>query len=108
VAVPNGGAHLPLVPGDQVDVLATFDPSGDPTGDPPGSHSADPTFPVAKSALVVDVADDSATVAVAPQEAARVAFAVTTGVVTLALAAPVSEPPSPAGAAPQPPPPAGR
>ena len=54
---------------------------------------ADPTFPVARGALVVDVGDDSATVAVGPQEAARVAFAVTTGVVTLALAAPISEAP---------------
>ena len=123
VAVPNGGAPLPLVPGDTVDVLATFDPSGDPSGDPSSSTGADPTFPVARSALVVDVADDSATVAVAPQDAARVAFAVTTGVVTLALAAPVGEPaigpnggqagpisenPSPAGAAPRPPPPPDR
>ncbi|MEA2702185.1 MAG: pilus assembly protein CpaB [Actinomycetota bacterium] len=124
VAVPNGGAPLPLVPGDTVDVLATFDPSGDPAG----AAGAEPTFPVARGALVVDVGDDSATVAVGPQEAARVAFAVTTGVVTLALAAPVgtgplspdpfspdpfspdpvSGTPSPAGAAPPSPPPPGR
>ncbi len=107
VAVPNGGAPLPLVPGDTVDVLATFDPSG------AGAAGVDPTFPVARAALVVDVGDDSATVAVAPQDAARVAFAVTTGVVTLALAAPVSPDPfsgapSPAGAAPPSPPPPGR
>jgi Flp pilus assembly protein CpaB len=103
VAVPNGGAPLPLVPGDNVDVLATFDPSG--------STEADPTFPVARGALVVDVAEDSVTVAVAPQEAARVAFAVTTGVVTLALAAPVaaiSEGRSPRAGAQTAPPPPGR
>ncbi len=104
VAVPNGGAPLPLVAGDHVDVLATFDPSGDPSG----SAGADPTFPVARGALVVDVGDDSATVAVGPQEAARVAFAVTTGVVTLALAAPISELRLPEGAAPPRPPPPDR
>ena len=106
VAVPNGGAPLPLVAGDHVDVLATFDPSGDPSGSPATGH--DPTFPVARGALVVDVGDDSATVAVGPQEAARVAFAVTTGVVTLALAAPISEIRMPEGAAPPRPPPPGR
>lgn len=106
VAVPNGGAPLPLVAGDHVDVLATFDPSGDPSGSP--TAGADPTFPVARGALVVDVADDSATVAVGPQEAARVAFAVTTGVVTLALAAPISESRTPEGAAPPRPPPPDR
>ena len=102
VAVPNGGAPLPLVAGDHVDVLATFDPAGSPAA------GADPTFPVARGALVVDVGDDSATVAVGPHEAARVAFAVTTGVVTLALAAPISESRLPEGAAPPRPPPPDR
>ena len=92
-------------------MLATFDPAGGPDG-------AAPTFPVAVAALVVDVGDDSATVAVGPHEAARVAFAVATGVVTLALASPSLIPPSsraalnesssPATPAPPPPPPPGR
>ncbi len=81
VAVPNGQPGLALVRGDQVDVLATFDPAG-------VSDGAPPTFPVALGALVVDVGDESASVAVSPDEAARVAFALASGVVTLALAAP--------------------
>ena len=89
VAVPNGRPGLALVRGDQVDVLATFDPAG-------VSDGAPPTFPVALGALVVDVGDESASVAVSPDEAARVAFALASGVVTLALAAPgpASSPPN--------------
>ena len=83
VAVPNGRPGLALVRGDLVDVLATFDPSGAIEGAPP-------TFPVALGALVVDVGDESAAVAVTPEEAARVAFALASGVVTLALASPAA------------------
>jgi Flp pilus assembly protein CpaB len=82
VAVPNGRPALALIRGDSVDVLATFDPAGSAEGAPP-------TFPVAVGALVVDIGEDSAAVAVSPEEAARVAFALVSGVVTLALAAPV-------------------
>ncbi|HEX7276722.1 MAG TPA: hypothetical protein VF244_05050, partial [Acidimicrobiales bacterium] len=89
--------------GDTVDVLATFDPAG-------AAEGVAPTFPVAVAALVVDVGDESAAVAVTPDEAARVAFALASGVVTLALASPaaVSESSSPAGPAPPAPPPPGR
>ncbi len=90
VAVPNGRPGLALVRGDSVDVLATFDPAGSVEGAPP-------TFPVAVDALVVDVGDESASVAVSPDEAARVAFALASGVVTLALASP-SVPDTAAGA----------
>jgi Flp pilus assembly protein CpaB len=83
VAVPNGRPGLALVRGDEVDVLATFDPAG-------AAEGAPPTFPVAVAALVVDVGDESAAVAVTPDEAARVAFALASGVVTLALASPVT------------------
>lgn len=101
VAVPNGRPSLALVRGDTVDVLATFDPT-DADGDAP-------TFPVATAALVVDVGDESAAVAVTPDEAARVAFALASGVVTLALASPgpdlgvsgSSSPPAPAPPAPR-------
>ena len=81
VAVPNGRPSLALVRGDTVDVLATFDPAD-------AGEGAPPTFPVAADALVVDVGDESAAVAVTPDEAARVAFALASGVVTLALASP--------------------
>ncbi len=77
VAVPTGGASAPVRRGDVVDVLASFDPST--TG------SGEPTVTVAVGALVVDVGDDVVTVAVLPEEASRVAFAVAHGVVTLAL-----------------------
>lgn len=82
VAVPAGGASAPVRTGDLVDVLATFDPSS--------SEAGEPTFAVATAALVVDVGDDSTTVAVGPDEARRVAFAVAHGVVTLAVTAPTS------------------
>jgi Flp pilus assembly protein CpaB len=80
VAVPTGGATAPLRRGDLVDVLATFN---SPNGEAP-----EPTFPVATGAMVVDVGADAATVAVSPDEAKRVAFAVTQGTVTLAIAPP--------------------
>ena len=80
VAVPTGGASVPLRRGDRVDVLATFDP-------PPAGE--DPTFPVAEAALVVDVGPEAASVAVAREEAVRVAYAVAAGVVTLVVTAEV-------------------
>lgn len=80
VPVPTGGASVPLRRGDRVDVLATFDP-------PPAGE--DPTFPVAEAALVVDVGPEAASVAVAREEAVRVAYAVAAGVVTLVVTAEV-------------------
>ena len=96
VAVPAGGASAPVRTGDRVDVLATFDPSA------AMSSAGEPTLAVATAALVVDVGEDSATVAVSPEEARRVAFAVAHGVVTLVVApvAPVSGTSTPAGPAP--------
>jgi len=76
VAVPLGPASAAVNRGDVVDVLATFDPPA------PG---AEPTFPVAESARVLDVRSESATVAVDPEEAKRVVFAVAKGAVTLVL-----------------------
>jgi Flp pilus assembly protein CpaB len=73
VAVPAGeGDRPPLRRGDRVDVLAAGDEAGVAT--------------VAVGALVVDVADEVVTVAVAAAEASAVAYAVARGVVTLALA----------------------
>lgn len=97
VAVPTSGASVPLRRGDRVDVLATFDP-------PPAGE--EPTFPVAEAALVVDVGPEAVAVAVAPEEARRVAYAVAAGVVTLVLTAEVrpagpGRPPLPAPGTPR-------
>lgn len=87
VAVPAGPVSVAVRRGDRVDVLATFDPP--PVGE-------EPTFPVAEAALVLDVGPEAVAVAVAPEEARRVAYAVAAGVVTLVLTAEVR----PAGPAP--------
>jgi pilus assembly protein CpaB len=91
VAVPTSPASVALRRGDRVDVLATFDP-------PPAGEA--PTFAVAEAAPVVDVGPEAVTVAVAPEEALRVAYAVAAGVVTLTLTAEVT-PGSPARPGPQ-------
>lgn len=79
IAVPAGPGALPLEAGDNVDVLATFDPDA--------SSGGEPTFPVARRASVASVGEESVTLAVAEDEAPRVAFALTAGVVTLVLSA---------------------
>lgn len=80
VAVPTGVGSVPLRRGDRVDVLATIEPP------PPGEE---PTFPLAESAPVVDVGPEAAAVAVAPEEARRVAYALAAGRVTLVVTAEV-------------------
>lgn len=82
LTVPVDPAGLALQVGHRVDVLATFEAAGD------GAGEEAPTFPVATAALVVDVADEAVTIAVPPAQAARVAFALARGTVTLALTAP--------------------
>jgi len=82
LAIPSGpGGRPPLEVGDRVDVLVTL---ADATPDDP---SAPPTVEVAAAALVVDVDGeaDAVTVAVPAGEAPAVAYAVTTGAVSLAL-----------------------
>jgi len=79
VGVPTGASSPPLHNGDVVDVLATFDPQS--------AGSGDPTFAVAQAALVVDVGSESATVAVSPTQANKVAYAVAHGSVSLAVTA---------------------
>jgi Flp pilus assembly protein CpaB len=86
VAVPvSPDAAVRVSVGDAVDVLATFESAG------ADGAEGDPTVAVAESAVVVDVGEGSVTVAVEPQAAARVAFAVARGTVTLALTSPVVE-----------------
>jgi hypothetical protein len=76
VAVPTGSG-LPLEVGDRVDVLATFDAGTTGAGEP--------TFAVARRAVVVHVGEDAVTVAVTTSAAPRVAYALAAGAVTLVL-----------------------
>lgn len=73
IAVPNEGG-LPLVRGDLVDVLATFDVDRSP-----------PTFTVARSARVLATDSETVTLAVTFDETPRVAYALAAGRITLAL-----------------------
>ena len=79
LAVPGGAQGLALVVGDRVDVLAVLDPLLD--------GGEEPTRAVAVGATVVDVGDEAVTVAVTPEEAPEVAFALSQGTLTLALSA---------------------
>lgn len=82
LAVPVDPAGLALERGHRVDVLATFDV--ELAGDR-GADAGAPTFPVATDAVVLDAGEESVTIAVSPDEAPRVAFAISRGTVTLAL-----------------------
>lgn len=84
LAVPAGPGTPPLEQGDTVDVLVTVDPEG---------ATDEPTFPLVEGATVVAADDAGATIAVPTADATRVAFALTAGRITLALAAPGSEHP---------------
>ena len=81
LAVPTGPGTLRLALGDVVDVLVTADP-----GLVEGTAGMGRT--VASGATVVDVTEDTATVAVAQADAPAVAAALTQGTVTLALSLP--------------------
>lgn len=82
LAIPSGPAgRPPLEVGNHVDVLVTLVDTA------PDDPAAAPTIEVAAAALVVDVDHDAdaVTVAVPAEEAPAVAYAVTTGAVSLAL-----------------------
>ncbi len=79
LAIPAAKGGLALRRGNHVDVLATIESAEGDT---------EPTFAVAASAQVLDVAEESVTVAVTPEEAARVALATARGTLTLAVTAP--------------------
>jgi pilus assembly protein CpaB len=79
IAVAAGPAAAKLTKGDTVDVLATFDPAT------PQAAGKEPTFPVAVGASVIDVGGEAVTIAVDPEEAKRVAFAMAHGAVTVVL-----------------------
>ncbi len=78
IAVPVDAGALPLVVGDAVDVLATVAEVTEAGGGPP-------TATLASRAPVVDVQEAAVTVAVPDDDATRVAYAVTTGIASLAL-----------------------
>lgn len=80
VAVPSGLDTVPLEVGDVVDVLATV-----VTAAPGEGGDEAPTVTVAARALVVDGGEQATTLAVPAEEAAQVAYAATSGIVTLAL-----------------------
>ena len=81
LAVPIGPGTPPLLVGDRVDLLSTHDPL---LFDPAAANAAGDI--VVAGALVIDVSEGAVTVAVDPDDAPAVAFAVAQGAVTLALA----------------------
>jgi len=88
MALPND-EHTPIAEiGDRVDVIATFD-----VGDDVATASdAAPSVAVASNAEVVGVAPRALTVAVAADDAPRVAFALAKGAVTVVLRGGASAP----------------
>lgn len=85
IAVPVGAGIPPLEQGHRVDVLATFETAFGPDGGGATTEPIEPTFAVAEDAVVVAVDDDVVTVAVPAADSPRVAYAVATAIVTLAL-----------------------
>jgi len=83
ISVAAGPAAAKLSKGDVVDVLATFDPAS------PEAAGKEPTFPVAVNSQVIEVGAEAVTIAVDPEEAKRVAFAIAHGAVTVVLSSPV-------------------
>jgi Flp pilus assembly protein CpaB len=82
LAVPTGPGTPPLRVGDTVDLLASYDPLlFDPAATPASADGM-----VVSGALVIDVSEGAVTVAVDPDDAPDVAFALAQGAVTLALA----------------------
>ena len=76
IAVPLDSGTLSLAIGDRVEVLATFDPD---------TIDGNPTIVVAPLAIVIDVRDAAVTLSLAQSDGERVAFALSTAAVTVAL-----------------------
>ena len=77
LAIPVERNRAPLQVGQSVDVLATVDPTL--------AAGRNPTTAVSEAARVLDVAEDVATIAVPLEDAERVATALATAVVTVAV-----------------------
>jgi hypothetical protein len=75
IAIPTADG-LPVEAGDRVDLLATLDT---------GETGSEPTVLVARDAVVLSAEEDAVTVAVDEAAAARVAYALAVGAVTLVL-----------------------
>jgi hypothetical protein len=75
IAIPTADG-LPVEAGDRVDLLATLDT---------GETGSEPTVVVARDAVVLSAEEDAVTVAVDEAAAARVAYALAVGAVTLVL-----------------------
>ncbi len=78
VAVPNGPGSPPLEPGDRVQLWATLDPFV-------AAEGARAREPVAREAVVLEVADDHALVAVDDDDLAATTNAVAQGAITVVL-----------------------
>jgi pilus assembly protein CpaB len=76
IAVPLDSGTLTLTVGDHVEVLATFDPD---------TIDGNPTIVVAPLAIVVAVGDAAVTLSMPQADGERVAFALSTAAVTVAL-----------------------
>jgi len=86
VAVPLGPMGAPpLSIGDLVDVLAVVPVAADGLADA-GADTGEPAFPLVEEARVVDVGEQSVSVAVPDVDAPRLAWTLTNGSVVLALA----------------------
>jgi Flp pilus assembly protein CpaB len=94
VAVPLASVPAPpLAVGDLVDLLAVIPPGGEadgggggPGGEGGGFEASEPAFPLVETVPVVDVGDETASVAVPEADAPRVAYALAQGAVVVTLA----------------------
>jgi hypothetical protein len=88
VAVPLAPvAAPPLAVGDVVDLVAVLPAAGEdsPVGGEGRGGGSEPAFPLVEGALVVDVGDDDASVAVPEADVPRVAYALAQGAVVITL-----------------------
>ena len=85
IAIPLDEGHLRLDIGDRVDVIVALEPLDVSDGGPPA-------FVLTANALVADVGDNAAMVAVPVDDAPRVALALREGAVVLALSSTPSRP----------------
>lgn len=92
VSIPfTPGSAPPIRTGDEVDLLAVMPTVADVSGhdhDDAQARDSPPVTPLAERALVVDVTEQSVSVAVEAPEAPLVAYALTNGAVLVALAGP--------------------
>jgi hypothetical protein len=86
VAVPLTPVPAPpLAVGDLVDLLAVTSPAS-AGGEDADAGAGEPAFPLVETVPVVDVGDETASVAVPEADAPRVAYALAQGAVVVALA----------------------